>query len=177
MTFSESITKFETENDFQIRQHINGKKEFDLIEGFNNAFASYKIEALKIENSYSDFFDGKTYNKIDIDYDRVLYNSSWFLNLFSDITKYYYNDLTIPEAKIASNYKVDIMNFSFNCLDFSINNFEDLTLYKYYFFRLDENIGFNYDNYITFIEFRKNWKQIEQMDRQDFIRWNNAQKL
>jgi hypothetical protein len=72
MTFSESITKFETENNFQIKQHINGKKEFDLIEGFYNAFASYKNEALKIENSYSDFFDGKTFNKIVTDYDRIL---------------------------------------------------------------------------------------------------------
>jgi hypothetical protein len=177
MTFSESITKFETENNFQIKQHINGKKEFDLIEGFYNAFASYKNEALKIENSYSDFFDGKTFNKIVTDYDRLLYNSSWFLNLFSDITKYYYNDLTIPEAKIVSNYKVDIMNFSFKCLDFSINNFEDLSLYKYYFFRLDKSIGFNYDEYIPFKIFRKDWKLIEKLDRDDFIRWNNAQKL
>jgi hypothetical protein len=91
--------------------------------------------------------------------------------------EYYYNDLTIPEAKIVSNYKVDIMNFSFKCLDFSINNFEDLSLYKYYFFRLDKSIGFNYDEYIPFKIFRKDWKLIEKLDRDDFIRWNNAQKL
>ena len=69
------------------------------------------------------------------------------------------------------------MQFLFAYPDFSLNNFDNLALYKYYFFRLDTNIGFNYNNYIKFEEFKEDWKLIEKMDRDDFIRWNNAQKL
>ena len=48
---------------------------------------------------------------------------------------------------------------------------------NYYFFRLVSGKGFNYNNYITFKEFRQDWKMIEKMDKADFIRWYNAQKL
>ncbi len=177
MSFAKSIKKFEIENNFQFGKYINGKKEYDLIEGFYNAFVDYRIEAVRIESLYFDFFNGKTYNKIPEEYDRVLYNSSWFLNIFSHISEHYYNKLSIQEAKVVSNYKIDIMNFGFDCLKFSIDNFNDLALYNYYFFRLDSGKGFNYDNYITFKEFRQDWKLIETMDKDDFIRWHNAQKL
>jgi hypothetical protein len=177
MTFAETINKFETDNNFQFGKYISNKNGFDLIEGFYNAFVDYKIEAARIESLYSDFFNDKTYDKIVIEYERVLFNSSWFLNLFTDITKHYYNDLTIEEAKIVSAFKVEIMNFSFNCLDFNINNFNDLALYQYYFFRLVNNVGFNYNNYITFKEFRQDWKLIEKLEKDDFIAWHNAQKL
>jgi hypothetical protein len=123
------------------------------------------------------FFDGKAHNKIPEEYDRVLYNSSWFLNIFSHISKHYYNKLSTEEAKVVSNYKIDIMSFGFDCLKFSIDNFNDLALYNYYFFRLVSGKGFNYNNYITFKEFRQDWKMIEKMDKADFIRWYNAQKL
>ncbi|MVO07995.1 hypothetical protein GOQ30_02295 [Flavobacterium sp. TP390] len=177
MSFAESINKFEVENNFQFGKHINGKRGFNLIEGFYNAFVDYKVETQRIESLYFDFFNGKTYNKIEIEYDRVQYNSSWFLNIFSQISEHYYNKLNIEEAKLVSKYKIEIMNFSFACLDFSIKNFNDLSLYNYYFFRLDNNVGFNYDSYITFIEFKQDWKLIEKMDKDDFIRWHNAQKL
>ena len=86
MSFAKSINKFEVENNFQLGKYINGKRGFDLIEGFYNAFLDYKTEAVRIESLYSDFFDGKTYDKIEIEYDRVLFNSTWFLNIFSSIT-------------------------------------------------------------------------------------------
>lgn len=177
MSFAESINKFEVENNFQFGKYINGKRGFELIEGFYNAFLDYKSEAVRIESLYSDFFDGKTYDKIEIKYDRVLFNSTWFLNIFSSITEHYYNNLSTDEANKVSKFKFEIIKFGFACMDFSLNNFDDLALYQYYFFRLDNNVGFNYDSYITFIEFKQDWKLIEKMDKDDFIRWHNAQKL
>lgn len=177
MSFAKSINKFEVENNFQFGKYINGKKEYELIEGFYNAFLDYKIEVERINSLYSDFFNGKTYDKIIIEYDRVLINSTWFLNIFSSITEHYYNNLSNDEANKVSKFKFEIIKFGFDCMDFSLNNFDDLALYQYYFFRLDNNIGFNYDNFITFKEFRQDWKLIEKMDKDDFIRWHNAQKL
>ena len=119
MSFAKSINKFEFENNFHFGKYINGKKEYDLIEGFFNAFVDYKIEAVRIESLYSDFFNGKTYDKIIIEYDRVLYNSTWFLNIFSSMTEHYYNNLTIDEANKVSKFKFEIIKFGFDCMDWT----------------------------------------------------------
>ena len=177
MSFVKSINKFEIENNFQFGNYINGREGYDLIEGFYNAFVDYKIEATRIESLYSDFFNGKIHNKILVEYDRVQFNSNWFYSMFSTITEHYYNKLNTEESNKVSNFKFEILKFGFDCMDFSINNFDDFVLYNYFFFRLDNSMGFNYSTYITFKEFKQHWKLIEQMDKDDFIRWHNAQKL
>lgn len=173
----EAIKKFEQESNFKIMPLIQSKTGFDIIDGFHKAFLIYIGEINKLENKYIDFFIGIGYNKINPEYQRVLWNISWFLEIITEMKKYYQSALTQQDKSDYSDIMLDICEKQIACQNFINNNRHNFDLYNSYFIRLHGAFGFDEEDYITFKEYKDNYAEIENLEFVTFKQWVNAQRI
>jgi hypothetical protein len=170
---SDAIDRFEKQNTFKITPFIQSKTGFDLIKGLALAFDSYKIEIASVQTAYTDFFNGKRYDKIEPEYNLVLFNVSWFMGIFGEAKKDLYSTLSDEQIKEANEMFVDIAEEFNSCSQYNISNMNNFNLYNHYFIKLKEH-GFNMsdddenESYITFPEYVRNSPIIEQRDYEQF---------
>lgn len=172
-----AIKKFEQETNFQIQPYIQSKTGFELIKGFHQAFLQYNVEISRIENIYTDFFNGIGYNKIEPEYLRVLWNVSWFLDIITEMKKHFQSVMTPQDKADYSDFMLDICETQIACNNFISNNRKNFDLYNGYFIRLEGAFGFNEENYITFKEYKDNYAEIEKLEFETFKEWVKAQRI
>jgi len=175
MTFKEIIIQFETENSFSITKHIASKKGFDLIQGFFEAFNEYKEVINDTDKKYKEFFSGIGYNKIEPEFERIVWNIGWFSERISDLDKHFKKILTGEETKQVVNYMFEILDTQMKFTKYLFD--PDFELYHRYFSRLENEIGFNEEPYITFKDFKDHFEEIKRLEDEALKEWVKAQRI
>ncbi len=171
------IQKFEHDNNFEITPFLESKEGFDLIDGFYKAFIQYKVEIEETKKKYTDFFDGVGFDKIYPEYNRVLWNITWFSDVITKLQAHFKAQLRKSENEEIIKYIIEISTIHIDYLHFLNSNRRSFTMYTEYFGRFETELGFNGEDYITFKEFSDNYDEIKKLDLEEIRNLIRAQRI